>query len=490
MFTMRIQVIACRLATVLALLTESAAPAQEVGKPRLEGFYRPDQVQSVRLRIAEEDLQRMAAALPKRIYVRGSFEWGKIVVENVAVRYKGNSSSAPQQQHKRSFLIKFNEYDSEQRFLGMRRASLDNGVQFGSVFSEPIITDILRQEGVVAHRCNYAKLYLNDKYMGVYVNVERIDESFVEQQLPDAKGLLFKVDQGGPGADLRYLGEDAAAYGRTFAPETKAAKRGSEQLVGLLRLIKDAPAEKLAARLEMDAFLRTAAVLLFSGAFDQLTGWNPHNYYLYHDGKADRWRYLPWDLDVGFCDNAFGRIRVLAEWNAAWPVAGQRGNPLMERIVTDPELLKRYRSGAKVILEKYFEPEKLCAVIDAKYALIREDLKTDPFPHRRITNPGDRDYDGIVESMKAFVRARYASAREQLENPGERPAMTPMAAGPEEFGQKIQRIMRGAQRMQENGKSVAAIQRVMQQVGPLLQAGRMEEAGRLIDQALKLVGEE
>jgi len=47
----------------------------------------------------------MAAALPKRIYVRGSFAWGKIVVENVAVRYKGNSSSAPQQQHKRSFLI-------------------------------------------------------------------------------------------------------------------------------------------------------------------------------------------------------------------------------------------------------------------------------------------------------------------------------------------------------------------------------------------------
>jgi hypothetical protein len=162
----------------------------------------------------------------------------------------------------------------------------------------------------------------------------------------------------------------------------------------------------------------------------------------------------------------------------------------MERIASDPELLKKYRAWAKVILEKYFEPERLCAVIDAKYALIREDLKTDPFPHRRITNPGDRDYDGIVESMKAFVRARYASAREQLENPGERPAMTPMAAGPEEFGQKIQRIMRGAQRMQENGKSVVAIQRVMQQVGPLLQAGRMEEAGKLIDQALKLVGEE
>ena len=41
-----------------------------------------------------------------------------------------------------------------------------------------------------------------------------------------------------------------------------------------------------------------------AGAFDQLTGWNPHNYFLYHDAKRDRWRYLPWDLDVGFCATA------------------------------------------------------------------------------------------------------------------------------------------------------------------------------------------
>ena len=50
--------------------------------------------------------------------------------------------------------------------------SFDNGIQFGSLFGEPIITDILRDHGIKTHRCNYAKLYVNEEYRGVYVNVE------------------------------------------------------------------------------------------------------------------------------------------------------------------------------------------------------------------------------------------------------------------------------------------------------------------------------
>jgi hypothetical protein len=163
------------------------------------------------------------------------------------------------------------------------------------------------------------------------------------------------------------------------------------------------------------------AVMLFSGAFDQLTGWNPHNYYLYHDGIHNRWHYLPWDLDVGFCEIAFGRIQVIADWNAAWPLGGGPPRPLLERIVDDPELLKRYRDIAGRILEKHFKPEKLNRLIDAKYQLIKNDLLQDPFPHRRVTNPQDKDYASIVESMKQFVHKRYATARAQLNSPGDRP---------------------------------------------------------------------
>jgi spore coat protein CotH len=326
------------------------------------------------------------------------------------------------------------------------------------------------------------------------VNVERIDNSFIESHLPDPNGLLFKVDEGGPGANLQFLGDDPSVYERAFEPETKSAKKGQRRLVDFIKMINQSPEKEFAANLdskmEVDDFLRMTAVMLFSGAFDQLTGWHPHNYYLYYDGKHDRWRYLPWDLDVGFCEIAFGQIHVLADWNAAWPAAGQLPNPLLDRIVADPELLRRYRTMARIILDKYFEPKRLCAIIDARYALIKDDLLADPFPHRRVTNPDDQSYDDIVASMKEFVRQRYALARQQLENPGKRPEMARRPDGPmPQLVRKIQRIQRAAEEMQRKGEDVQPIQKLMQQIGPLLQQGRAEEAEKLILEALKLAGE-
>jgi spore coat protein CotH len=191
---------------------KAAVTPAKSSEPESVDFYRIEDIQTVHMRIDKEDQQRMLAALPGRISVRGSFKWRDQFIDNVAIRFKGNSSSAPLQQHKRSYLVKFDEYTEDQRFLGLRRISLDNGVQFGSVFSEPIITEILRDLGIKTHRCNYARLFVNDEYQGVYVNVERIDQTFIENQLPDVNGLLFKVDEGGPGGDLQFLGDDPSAY--------------------------------------------------------------------------------------------------------------------------------------------------------------------------------------------------------------------------------------------------------------------------------------
>ena len=119
-------------------------------------FYKLEQVQEIHLTISGKNLDKMKNALPQRIYVPATFRWRNIRLDNVAVRYKGNSSSNPKQRHKRSYLIKVNEYKKDTRFLGLRRIALDNGIQFGSLFSEPIVTDILRDLGVPASRCNFA----------------------------------------------------------------------------------------------------------------------------------------------------------------------------------------------------------------------------------------------------------------------------------------------------------------------------------------------
>ena len=236
--------------------------------------------------------------------------------------------------------------------MGLRHVALDNGIQFGSLFSECLITDALRGLGVKASRCNFARVFLNQTNVGIYVNVERIDKSFLQRHFKADKGPLFKVDEGGPGADLRYVGDDPSVYEKTFELHSGKEKEAFPRLQEFIRNV-NAPAgtnADLSKVLDVEAFVKTTAVMLLAGAFDQYTGWGPHNYYLYQDPANERWTYIPWDLDVGFADNAFGRIPVLKGWHAAWP-APVPGRPLMERLVTDTNLLQHYRGQASVILD-------------------------------------------------------------------------------------------------------------------------------------------
>lgn len=400
-------------------------------------FYDPKVVQTIQLEIKPEDLDRLQAALPQRISVPAVFRWNDQVFPLVGVRYKGNSSSMPGASHKRGFLIEFSEFTKGQRFLGLRHVALDNGIQFGSVFSERLITDALRDLGVQAARCNYARVYLNGKYAGLYVNVERIDKTFIAQHFGTDAGTLFKADEGGPGTDFHYLGADPALYRKGFELHAGRESEANAQLVEFIRTIDTATGTEagLSRCLDVDAFVKTTAVMLFAGAFDQYTGWGPHNFYLYRNPADQRWTYIPWDLDVGFADQAFGRVPVLEGWSAAWP-APVPGRPLMERLIAHTSLLQRYRSQASAILEASFRPEILIPKLRALYEQIRPALEEDPFPARRVTVPSDSGYADILASMEAFIRKRYTLARAQLDAPGNRPKPQPMPPPPHDEGPK------------------------------------------------------
>ena len=413
-------------------LHAAAATAAEDPSDR---FYDPAAVQTIHLEIAPEDLDRLHRALPQRISVPGVFRWGNRAIGPVGIRYRGNSSSQPQASHKRSFLVSFAEYRPGLRFLGLRHVALDNGIQFGGLFSEPLITEVLRGVGVKACRCNHARVYLNGRPAGVFVNVERIDRSFLERRFPSADGPLFKVDEGGPGADFRYLGSDPTLYRKAFERKGGDETGAFADLIEFIRAIDTPTAtlQDLETRLDVEGFLKTTAVLLLAGAFDQYTGWGPHNYYLYRNPADGRWTYLPWDLDVGLADEAFGQIPVLAGWNAAWP-APVPGRPLMERLIADPILLQRYRRHANDIVETWFRPDVLIPRLRALHEQIREPLAEDPFPVRRVTVPSDTNVEDMLASMESFIRRRYALAREQLDHPGTRPPPRVLPRPPEPTG--------------------------------------------------------
>ena len=418
---------------LLALPSLAAEPPLTGATNATDRFYDPDVVQQIHLEINPENLDRQHRALPKRIYVPGSFRWNDHAISPVGIRFKGDSSSMPDSPFKRGFLVDFSEFQKKQRFLGLRQVTLDNAIQFGSVFSERLITDVLRRVGVKASRCNYARLYLNGKYQGVYVNVERVDQVFLRRNFGTDRGPLFKVDQAGPGADLGYLGNDPALYRKTFELHAGPDAESHAQLLEFIRALNapGATADDLRRHFDLDAFVKTTAAMLFAGAFDQYTGWQPHNYFLYRNPTDRRWTYIPWDLDVAFADRAFGRVPVLDGWNAAWPVPVP-GRPLLEQLVSHPQWLQAYREQANTILEHSFRPEILIPKLRALYEQIRTDLAEDPYPPRRATVPSDSGYPDILASMEDFIRKRYDLARSQLDTPGDRPQPAPQQPMPDQ----------------------------------------------------------
>ena len=135
---------------------------------------------------------------------------------------------------------------------------------------------------------------------------------------------------------------------------------------------------------------------------------------------------------MGFADDAFGRVRVIDEWNASWPLP-RTPRPLVERILEDEGLRARYRAYAAEYLERHFHPDRVDERLEDLWAVASIALEGDPYPPRRVTNPEDVGWRQILDSMKAFSRNRYRTARAQLANPLAEPPVhreTPRRRGP------------------------------------------------------------
>jgi len=405
--------------TAVAGLLLSACSLPDDSRARQDELFDPVVVQPISLDIADADLadlEAQATAGQDFQFVRATFTWNDITLHDVGVRYKGNSSRIPADA-KRSYLIKFDEFVDGQELFGLKRLGLDNGIQFGSLFSERLLNDILLEENVPAARATFATLAINGTNMGVYVELERIDKRFLARHFDDNDGNLYKCDEGGPGARLEYLGDDPTLYAigthQTFEIKTNEDTADRSDLVALMSTLDHGTSDDVAAAVDLDGVVALMPVMMLGGAFDQYTGFQAHNYYLYRDPSTSKWSYIPHDLDVGFADNAFGMIAVIDGWDAATP-RPISPLPLVDRVLDDPDLLARYRDRAIVDLDRYFEPTALAAKLDALYAQIADDLAVDPYPATRVTNSDLAGYPGIVADLESFMQTRYDAARTEL----------------------------------------------------------------------------
>src|ERR1041384_4847526 len=92
-----------------------------------------------------------------RRYVRATVFEGDHVYHDVGLHLKGSAGSFRQiDDPKPAFTLSFNQFDSRQRFHGLRKIHLNNSVQDASYLNELLAGEVFRQAGGPATRVHHA----------------------------------------------------------------------------------------------------------------------------------------------------------------------------------------------------------------------------------------------------------------------------------------------------------------------------------------------
>jgi hypothetical protein len=224
----------------------------------------------------------------------------------IGVRLKG-AASFQSIDRKPALKIRFDgPCGGDRRFFGRTALTLNNLVQDRSSLRELLGYLVFRTAGVPSPRTGYARLEINGKPYGLYVDLETVDDDFLARHFGDPSGPLyegtlevdlrpddlwsFELDEG----DSPERAELAALIDRAQAP-------GDSIFYGPEPLI------------DRDAFVRFLAASAVTGDWDGY--WKPNNYRLYYEPTARLWYFLPWGLDqVWLLDRtAFDGVGLLIE---------------------------------------------------------------------------------------------------------------------------------------------------------------------------------
>ena len=195
--------------------------------------------------------------------------------------------------------LDINEYASGQRYFGLKKLVFDNSVgccegddaSHDNMIREYLVWRMMALSGVVASRVVFANLHVNGEPIGVLLNVEAVDKTFVGDRFGDDDGWLYKKS-GGPGDGLKTNEmcaettcpnpyKDWFCFWRVDGPGCNSPPADV--------------ATTLPDHLMLEQMLRFGAVNAIAANSDGPI-FKDNNYYVY-DWPGKR-AYLPWDLDT------------------------------------------------------------------------------------------------------------------------------------------------------------------------------------------------
>lgn len=405
----------------LLILSCSKLTAQNIN-PGTDAIFRTDELAIIKLTLLPEDKAFLLHPdnTDSEVYLPATFQMinsqmDTILAKQVGVRLRGNTSRT---HNKKPFKIDFREFDGS-KFYGYKKFNLKPNVNDPSQIREPLTLQFYREMGVPAARSHPLALYMNDEYMGVYINVEQIDDEFLNLRFGHEEGFLYKCSWG---ANLIDNGQ--VFNTSTFESEINEeidTRAEIDHFVEVLNSTSDANfSTAIEAVFNVESYLKQLAVEALLGHWDGYS-YNMNNYYLFYNGQTGKVEFFPYDVD-----NTWGIDWLGEDWATRdlrqWAKSGE-ARPLTKRILNVPAYREIYIQHLTTLVENYFNEVYLNPILDSHKALLTEAVEGDTyfddsfaFTHNDFLNSytigmTDNHVDyGVLE----YLHARMESAIEQL----------------------------------------------------------------------------
>jgi len=278
-----------------------------------ENLFNDDIVHEIYLSFEEDDFWETLRSnyddnYPNVPYIMANAVIDGETVDSIGVRLKGFSSYWVATD-KKSIKLDFNEFVAGKKYDGLRKVNVNNGEGDPAVQRDKLCYDIMRQAGVDAPRTSYTKVYLNDTFWGLYLLVEQVDKTFLNDNFGSAEGNLFK-NMGN--SDLEWQGSNIATYQETFELKTDPQDGAWESFVNLIDVINNSSDANFKAAIEevfdVDLYLKVLAVDVASQNWDSYLD-HGRNFYLYENPETGKFQWIPWDYNLamgGTFSSGFG----------------------------------------------------------------------------------------------------------------------------------------------------------------------------------------
>ena len=339
-------------------------------------------------------------------------------IDSVGIRLRGNTSLVSA---KKSFKIDFNAYQPGFKWYDLKSLNLNGEHNDVSILRSRTCQEMLRWSGLPAARTSYVEVYINAEYKGLYINVEHLDDQFLEARfINDDTGNLYKAIWG---ADMTFQGLSQAPYHSLYELKTNEALDDFSGLVHFIDVLNNSTATEFPCAiqevLDVDTWLNSLAFQILVGQWDGYT-YNKNNYYLYQRPSDGKFVFIEYDLD-----NTFGVDWMNIDWQFRNIYAWSPGNaqrPLYTRMMQVPYFKDRFSYYIQQHLNTYFSSAYVLPIWQSTQNLISASALADNY---KGLDYGFTDQDfldaittawggHVTTSLESYIDQRSSYASNQL----------------------------------------------------------------------------